>query len=164
MEKKAKEFLEQAGKVYEVNKKKWKKVLSDKGLSFNEDIFNDSIIKTYEAILKREVDDGDYMGYWYKTFLNNTKRDTKYSYHNKDDSVDVIEYLSKTLYEEPKLIDYEQIKDILYRVKTKNTPRSYYLFLMYCLVPNMTYDELRQITGISDVKGIIMRIKEDLDV
>lgn len=164
MEKAAREFLEQSGKVYEVNKKKWGKIIKDKGMVFNEDIYNDSILKTYEAIVKKEIDDGDYLGYWYKTFINNNKRDTKYSYHNRDDTVDVKEYLSNTLYEEPKSIDYERIKRILLKVKNECSPRTYYLFLMYCLVPDMSYDYLRVITGISDVKGIISRVKDGIDV
>lgn len=164
MEDKANEFLKESGRLYELNKKKWKQSLANKGLVFNEDIYNDSIIKTYDAILKKEVDDGDYMGYWYSTFLNNTKRDSKYSYHNKDDDTDVFVYLKDVVYEEPKTIDYERIRVILNKVKTNHSVRSYHLFLMYYLTPKMSYDELKSITGISDVKGIIMRVKDDIDV
>lgn len=160
MQKEADEFMTTAGLLYEGNRKKWRSILKNKGIEFNEDIYNDSILKTYDAILKKEVG-SDYMGYWYKTFLNNSKRDLKYSYHNRDDSVDVIEYLKEFPYEEYK-DKTDTILEVLKMVRDSSTPRGFHLFLMYYMIPEMTYDELKKITGISDVKGIIMRIKDDI--
>lgn len=160
MQKEADDFMTTAGLLYEGNRKKWRSILKNKGIEFNEDIYNDSILKTYDAILKKEVG-SDYMGYWYKTFLNNSKRDLKYSYHNRDDSVDVIEYLKEFPYEEYK-DKTDTIIEVLKMVRDSSTPRGFHLFLMYYMIPEMTYDELKKITGISDVKGIIMRIKDDI--
>lgn len=160
MQKEADEFMTTAGLLYEGNRKKWRSILKNNGIEFNEDIYNDSILKTYDAILKKEVG-SDYMGYWYKTFLNNSKRDLKYSYHNRDDSVDVIEYLKEFPYEEYK-DKTDTILEVLKMVRDSSTPRGFHLFLMYYMIPEMTYDELKKITGISDVKGIIMRIKDDI--
>lgn len=160
MQKEADEFMTTAGLLYEGNRKKWRSILKNKGIEFNEDIYNDSILKTYDAILKKEVG-SDYMGYWYKTFLNNSQRDLKYSYHNRDDSVDVIEYLKEFPYEEYK-DKTDTILEVLKMVRDSSTPRGFHLFLMYYMIPEMTYDELKKITGISDVKGIIMRIKDDI--
>ena len=160
MQKEADEFMTTAGLLYEGNRKKWRSILKNNGIEFNEDIYNDSILKTYDAILKKEVG-SDYMGYWYKTFLNNSKRDLKYSYHNRDDSVDVIEYLKEFPYEEYK-DKTDTIIEVLKMVRDSSTPRGFHLFLMYYMIPEMTYDELKKITGISDVKGIIMRIKDDI--
>lgn len=160
MQKEADEFMTTAGLLYEGNRKKWRSILKNKGIEFNEDIYNDSILKTYDAILKKEVG-SDYMGYWYKTFLNNSKRDLKYSYHNRDDGVDVIEYLKEFPYEEYK-DKTDTIIEVVKMVRDSSTPRGFHLFLMYYMIPEMTYDELKKITGISDVKGIIMRIKDDI--
>lgn len=160
MQKEADDFITTAGLLYEGNRKKWRSILKNKGIEFNEDIYNDSILKTYDAILKKEVG-SDYMGYWYKTFLNNSKRDLKYSCHNRDDSVDVIEYLKEFPYEEYK-DKTDTILEVLKMVRDSSTPRGFHLFLMYYMIPEMTYDELKKITGISDVKGIIMRIKDDI--
>lgn len=158
MERAADDFLQQVGKVYELNRKKWSSVLKKRGLSFSDDIYNDSIVKAYDSILKKEVD-GDYMGYWFRTFLNNSMRDTKYSYHNRDDGVDVIDFLKDRVY-----VEYEDRTDsvlqILDKVKRNFPLRSYHLFLIYHMIPDMTYDELKDLTGISDCKGIIMRIRE----
>lgn len=160
MQKEADDFMTTAGLLYEGNRKKWRSILKNKGIEFNEDIYNDSILKTYDAILKKEVG-SDYMGYWYKTFLNNSKRDLKYSYHNRDDGVDVIEYLKEFPYEEYK-DKTDTIIEVVKMVRDSSTPRGFHLFLMYYMIPEMTYDELKKITGISDVKGIIMRIKDDI--
>lgn len=160
MQKEADDFMTTAGLLYEGNRKKWRSILKNKGIEFNEDIYNDSILKTYDAILKKEVG-SDYIGYWYKTFLNNSKRDLKYSYHNRDDGVDVIEYLKEFPYEEYK-DKTDTIIEVLKMVRDSSTTRGFHLFLMYYMIPEMTYDELKKITGISDVKGIIMRIKDDI--
>lgn len=160
MQKEADDFMTTAGLLYEGNRKKWRSILKNKGIEFNEDIYNDSILKTYDAILKKEVG-SDYIGYWYKTFLNNSKRDLKYSYHNRDDGVDVIEYLKEFPYEEYK-DKTDTIIEVLKMVRDSSTPRGFHLFLMYYMIPEMTYDELKNTTGISDVKGIIMRIKDDI--
>ena len=133
MEKAAKEFLEQSGRLYETNKKKWKTLLKDKGLSFNEDIYNDSILKTYEAILKKEVD-ADYMGYWYTTFINNTKRQTQYSHTKKKEDIDPFEVLKEKEYEENNInLYYSTISVILSKVKDKFDRKSFEVFRMYLL-------------------------------
>lgn len=159
MEKAAKEFLEQSGRLYETNKKKWKTLLKDKGLSFNEDIYNDSIVKTYEAILKKEVD-ADYMGYWYTTFLNNTKRQTQYSHTKKKEDIDPIDILKEKEYEENQVnLYYSTISTILLKVKDKFDRKSFEIFRMY-LLSNMSYEQLNNLTGLHDSKERITKIKK----
>lgn len=161
MEKAAKEFLAEAGRLYETNRKKWSKILSDKGMSFNEDIYNDSIVKTYDAIIKKEVDTTDYIGYWYQTFLNNTKRDTKYAYHNRVDD-DVNQMLKDREYEENKVnLYYSAISSILYKVKQKFDRKTFEVFRMYLLC-NMSYEQLDSLTGL-DSKQRISRVKKWLN-
>lgn len=162
MEKAAKEFLAEAGRLYEKNKKKWSKVLTDKGLSFNEDIYNDSIIKTYDAIIKKEIDTTDYLGYWYQTFINNTRRDTKYAYHNRVDD-DVNEILKEREYEETQVnLYYSAISSILYKVKQNFDRKTFETFRMYLLC-NMSYEQLDNLTGMNDSKQRISRVKKWLN-
>ena len=159
MEKAAKEFLEQSGRLYETNKKKWKTLLKDKGLSFNEDIYNDSILKTYEAILKKEVD-ADYMGYWYTTFFNNTKRQTQYSHTKKKEDIDPFEVLKEKEYEENNInLYYSTISVILSKVKDKFDRKSFEVFRMYLLC-NMSYEQLNNLTGLHDSKERITKIRK----
>ena len=158
MEKAAKEFLEQSGRLYETNKRKWKTLLKDKGLEFSEDIYNDSIVKTYEAILKKEVD-GDYMGYWYTTFLNNSKRDVKYSYHKRED-VDVFDVLKEKEYEESNVnLYYSTISVILSKVKKQFDRKTFEVYRMYLLC-NMSYEQLNSLTGLHDCKERISKVRK----
>lgn len=163
MQREADKFMTTVGLLYEGNRVKWGSLLKKQGIKFSDDIYNDSILKTYDAILKKEVSDKDYIGYWYRTFLNNSKRDLKYSYHNRDEDTDVFEYLKEFPYEEYN-DKTDTIITVLKQVRDSSTPRGFHLFLMYYLLPDMTYEELKNITGISDVKGIIMRIKENINV
>lgn len=162
MEKAAKEFLEQSGRLYETNKVKWRKMLADKGLEFSEDIYNDSIIKTYDAILKKEVDTTDYLGYWYQTFLNNTKRDLKYSYHKKttDDVNDILK--EKTTDESEINLYYSAISTILLKVKHKFDLKTFEVFRMYLLC-NTSYEKLNELTGLKDCRERISRVRKWLN-
>ena len=159
MEKAAKEFLEQSGRLYETNKKKWKSHLKDKGLVFSEDIYNDSIVKTYEAILKKEVD-ADYIGYWYTTFLNNTKRQTQYSHTKKKEDIDPFEVLKEKEYEESNInLYYSTISVILSKVKDKFDRKTFEVYRMYLLC-NMSYEQLNSLTGLHDCKERISKVRK----
>ena len=151
MQREADEFMRKVGLVYEGNKRKWASLLHKQSLQFNEDIYNDSIIKTYDAILKKEVD-ADYMGYWYRTFLNNTKRDTKYAYHNRDEGVDVIDYLKDREYEEAS--DWETI---IGGIVCTLSDRELILIRMHYEL-RIPYEAIEEMTGVKDVRRYLKRL------
>ena len=161
MEKAANEFLKQSGELYENNKRKWRKIIQDKGLEFSEDIYNDSIIKTYDAILKREVDTTDYLGYWYKTFLNNTMRDEKYA-RNKSIEVEVNEIIKKKDEENEVNLYYSIISDILLMVRKQFSRKTFEVFRMYLLC-GMSYEQLDALTGLTDSKIRISKVRKWLN-
>lgn len=152
MQKAAEEFLNRAGKLYEENRVKWSSLLKKQGLKFDEDIYGDSIIKTYDAILKREVENTDYMGYWYRTFLNNSKRDTKYAYHNRDEEVDVFEYMSSMPYEEYN----DRTGDVDKIVCTLSDKELILMRMHYEL--KIPYEVIEEMTGVKDVRRIMKKI------
>lgn len=158
MQKEAEEFLNRAGMLYEVNRVKWSSLLKKQGLKFNDDIFNDSIIKTYDAILKREVEGTDYMGYWYRTFLNNSKRDLDYSYHNRDDDVDVFEYMSSIPYEE-----YNDRTDVIDKIVCTLSDKELILVRMHYEL-EIPYEVIEEMTGVKDVRRYIKRLLEKMNV
>lgn len=159
MEKQAKEFLTEAGRQYISNKNKWKKILTKKGLMFDEDIYCDSIVKTYNAILNKEIE-FDFLGYWYQTFINNSKRDLLYSYHNRDEDVDVIEFLDKEIDEQsPKIIHNDLTKIILLKVRKQFSRKDFELFRIYTLC-NMSFEELNKTLNITNSKERIKKIKK----
>lgn len=159
MEQRAREFLEQSATLYEVNKKKWKTMLKSMGLQFDEDIYNDSIIKVYESIMKGEDTEGDMVGYWYRSFVNNIKRNKQYSFNSRKEDIDVIEYLR----DKPDVIStaetyYPNIRDMLEKVKLNFDIKSYHLFKIYYMT-DITFEQLSEIVGY-DVKTKIMKIKK----
>ena len=152
-----KNFLDYAAREYESNKKKWSGRLSKVGLQFSEDIYNDSILKVYDALSKHEIEDINIEGFWYKSFVQNTKRDSKYSYHKKDDSIDVLSYLDEFPVEDKPIL----LSDIEDKLKTL-TPIELNLFLIYYLT-DMTYTDMEDLTGIKNIRykirSIIKKIK-----
>jgi hypothetical protein len=161
MEKAAHDFLRQAGELYEKNKKKWSKIIKDKGYDFSEDIYSDSIIKTYDAIIKKETDTTDYLGYWHKTFINNTKRDKLYA-KNKCITVDVYtsdDALQKENKESEINVYFSRIYDILLNVHKHFDRKTFEVFRLYMLC-GMSYQELDNLTGMKSSKAKISRVKK----
>lgn len=155
MEKRAKEFLELSGKLYVTNREKWKKMVDD----FDEDIYNDTILKCYESILKGADTGGDLQGYWFKSFKNNLNRYKDYSHKKNKDETDVYDVLKDKEYEENNInLYYSMISDILLKVKHKFDRKTFEVFRMYLLC-NMSYEQLNQVTGLCDCKERISRVR-----
>lgn len=163
MEQRAKDFLELTARYYEKNKVKWDSLLKSVGLMFDEDIYNDTIIKIYEKLLSEEdleTTEDEVMAYWYRSFVNNIKRNKQYSCNSKRTDEDVIDLLKNEEY----IIDssnlyYPTIRYLLNKVKDEFDIRSYHLFKMYYLIPEMTFDELSSVVG-CNVKTKINDIKK----
>lgn len=162
MEKKAREFLDLTSRYYEKNKVKWTGLLKSIGLTFNEDVFNDTIIKVYEKInADEDIDktEDEIIAYWYQSFVNNIKRDKKYSVNSKRDDSDVIDLLKNEEYiVESSNLYYPTIRYLLNKIMGEYDLKSYHLFKMYYMIPDMTYDELSNAVG-CDVKTKINKMK-----
>ena len=156
MEKRAKEFLELSGKLYTTNKNKWKTMVD----GFDEDVYNDTIIKVYESILKGADTQGDLVGYWFKSFKNNLNRNKDYSHKKNKDDVDVYDVLKDKEYEENNVnLYYSTISNILLKVKHKFDRKTFEVFRMYLLC-DMSYEQLNQTTGLCDCKERISRVRK----
>lgn len=155
MENRAREFLELSATLYDTNKKKWKSSLKKLDMEFDEDVYSDSIIKTYDAILKGEDTDGDVLGYWYRCFITNIKRNKQYSINSKKEDIDVIDYLKDKADETPV---QHSVTELLTKIKNNFNVKDYHLFKIYYLT-NITFEELSLITGY-DVKTKIMKMKK----
>lgn len=157
MKKRADEFLILSGELYEQNKRKWKSLVE----VFDEDIYNDSIVKTYEAILKGEDTEGDVIAYWFKVFKNNLKRNKGYIKNQDKDEIN--DKVKEKEYDEKQInLYYYTVRDILIKVRSRFDRKTFEVFRMYLLC-NMSYDELDRITGV-DSKERIMRVRQWLNV
>lgn len=162
MEKRAREFLDITGRYYEKNKVKWTSLIKHIGLSFDEDIYNETILNVYEKINgEKEFDekgDDEIIAYWYKSFINNLKRDKHYSRHNRTDD-DVMEILKDAEYVvENQHLYFTTMRLLLEKLKAEYDGLSYHIFKMYYLIPEMTYDELSATVGFN-VKSKISRMR-----
>lgn len=163
MEKRAREFLDLTAKYYEKNRFKWNSLLRSVGLEFDEDVYNDTIIKVYDKLMGEEDIDSpedEVIAYWYQSFVNNIKRNKKYSCNSKRDDSDVIDLLKNEEYiVESSNLYYPTVRYLLNKVKDNFDLKSYHLFKMYYLTPNITYDELNEIVG-CNVKSKINKIRK----
>lgn len=159
MKDEANDFLKKSGELYELNKRKWRKILKEKGLEFSEDIYNDSILKTYDAILKKETDILNCVGYWFQSFLNNTKRDEKYARNQIVEDEDVFDILKDKEYEEEKNNNYySTLSDILLIIYNKFDRKTFETFRLHLLC-NMSYEQIDALTGLKDSKYRITKVK-----
>lgn len=158
MEKRAREFLELSGRLYDANKNKWKKMVD----GFDEDVYNDTILKVYDSILKGEDIEGDLVGYWFKSFKTNIKRHKDYSYEKNKDTKDVLDYLKGKEDEINRVnVYYSEISDILLKVKKQFDRKTFEIFRMYLLC-NVSYERLDELTGL-DSKERISKVRRWLN-
>lgn len=155
----ANEYITYVGEHYEEMKNKCKSRLSKRNLIFSEDIFQDTLLKIYDNLEKykdNKLDISSIESFWWQSFLNNTKRDTKYSCNKRDDSIDVLEYLDNFPNED--IILLQDLREGILEI----SDRHIHLFLMYYLT-DMTYTEIENLTDVKDVrykiKTVIKKIK-----
>ena len=165
-------FMEFASKHYDVYKKKWEKYLFDKGIEFDEDVYNDTIIKVYEYInangIKDDTDNG-LASYWFKSFNMNIKREQQYSRNAmRDKNVDATEELDKEVNgdedRENKIrrdvfYDWSTIY-LLQLVEREFDNITFHCFRLYYILPKMTYEKLRALTKITDAKKRVITVKK----
>lgn len=150
MEKRANEFLRLSGEYYEVNKFKWRLMVD----GFDEDIYNDTIIKVYDSILRGADTEGDLLGYWFRAFKNNINKK-----NSRKKTSDVDKCLSTKCEEENEInLLFSTISSILYQVRNKFDRRTFEVFRMYLLC-NMSYQQIDDVAGV-DSKEKISRVRK----
>lgn len=162
MEKRAREFLDLSARMYEQNRIKWEHLLSSIGLKFDEDIYNDTIIKIYDKLMNEEditTTEDEVIAYWYQSFVNNIRREKKYSRNSKRDDSDVIDLLKDKEY----IVDathlyYPTIRMLLEKIKGEYDENEFHLFKLYYLTEH-TYEEINEIVGYN-AKGKINKMRK----
>lgn len=156
---KANEFLKFSGEHYNEMRSKWSARLKKQGLRFSEDTFQDTILKVYDVLQKHEIADNDIEGFWYKSFLINTKRDMEYSCNSKRDSdIDPIDYLKDFPAEDRGIM----LCDVEDKIKSLNEIDKHLLLIYY--LTDITYEELEELTGIKDIRYKLKKIIKKLRV
>ena len=168
-------FLNWINNNYEDQKRKLIAFCNDKKYDWDNDIFQDCIIKIYNRILKKKlVDDSDkgFEGYFFITFKINTMRNKQYAAvakrdHNIVNLSGAYElYLNSKLTQEEKLIsDLKKDYFTLYLmnvVERKFDSEHYYLFRLKTFDKSMTYSKLAEYTGMKGVRQKVVTVKNYL--
>ena len=168
----AKRFINTVNDNYETIKKELQSYCDSVGEKFDEDIFQDTIIKCYTLIEKNgEMKDSSYQGcknFMFQSFKRNLKREQQYARNQKRDAN--VTNLSKhnELYLNSKLTQEEKLKSDLYkdfatlylmkRVEEEFDDEHFYLFRLKTFT-NMTYAQLAEKTGIKGCRQKVVDVK-----
>ena len=165
-------FINTVNDNYETIKKELQSYCDSVGEKFDEDIFQDTIIKCYTLIDKNgEMKDSSYQGcknFMFQAFKRNLKRETQYARNQKRDAN--VTNLSKhnEVYLNSKLTQEEKLKSDLYKdfatlylmkkVEEQFDGEHFYLFRLKTFT-NMTYAQLAEKTGIKGCRQKVVDVK-----
>lgn len=165
-------FINTVNDNYETIKKELQSYCDSVGEKFDEDIFQDTILKCYTLIEKNgEMKDSSYQGcknFMFQAFKRNLKREQQYARNQKRDAN--VTNLSKhnELYLNSKLTQEEKLKSDLYKdfatlylmkkVEEQFDGEHFYLFRLKTFT-NMTYAQLAEKTGIKGCRQKVVDVK-----
>ena len=168
----AEKFINTVNDNYETIKKELQSYCDSVGEKFDEDIFQDTIIKCYTLIDKNgEMKDSSYQGcknFMFQAFKRNLKREQQYARNQKRDAN--VTNLSKhnEVYLNSKLTSEEKLKSDLYKdfatlyllkqVEEHFDGEHFYLFRLKTFT-NMTYAQLAEKTGIKGCRQKVVDVK-----
>ena len=172
-EEQKKKFLEWIAKNYNRQKKKLIAYTKNKQLEFDEDIFQDCILKIVDKIEKNGIlDDSDtgFDNYFFITFKTNLAREKQYARNkkkNENANLDIAheEFLNGELTEREKLKqdlfrDYSMIY-LLKKIEEEFPPSDCRLFRLK-LFNQLTYKELSDLTNEKNIRQRVVAIKKYL--
>ena len=168
----ATKFINTINDHYETVKKELQSYCDSVGERFDEDIFQDTILKCYLLVEKNgEMKDSSYQGcknFMFQAFKRNLKREQQYARNQKRDAN--VTNLSKhnEVYLNSKLTQEEKLKSDLYkdfatlylmkRVEEEFDDEHFYLFRLKTF-SNMTYAQLSEKTGIKGCRQKVVDVK-----
>lgn len=71
-------FLDIVGEEYDALKENFRRIIVSEGMRFDEDVFSDTLLKCQERFDNEDVGRDDAVGYFWKSFRNNTIRERYY--------------------------------------------------------------------------------------
>ena len=157
---------------YYTIKKELQSYCDSVGQAFDEDIFQDTILKCYKLIEKQgNMKDSTLQGcknFMFQSFKRNLKREQQYARNQKRDGNVVNLQLINERYQSSKLTAEEKLKSDLYKdfatlylmkkVEEHFDDEHFYLFRLKTFT-NMTYAKLSEKTGIKGVRQKVVDVK-----
>lgn len=170
----ANRFLGWINGNYDKQKRKMETFCLSSAITFNADVFGDTIVKMYDKILKNNIEDPTEKGfenYFFKAFKTNIIREKQYARNSRcDDNYDgevdevyedwynkendgEVEKLKRDLW-----LDYSTLY-IMAKVEENFDDEHLYLFKMKYLMPKMTYPKLQKTTKLKNVRQKVIDVK-----
>ena len=165
-------FINTVNDNYETIKKELQSYCDSVGQSFDEDIFQDTILKCYSLIEKQgNMKDPSLQGcknFMFQSFKRNIKREQQYARNQKRDGnvTNIAKY--NEIYLNSKLTSEEKLKSdlrkdfftlyLLQKVEENFDDEHFYLFRLKAF-SNITYAELAEKTGIKGVRQKVVSVK-----
>lgn len=146
------EFLTYVANNFKTIKNKFELQIKRVGLSFDEDIFSDTILKCNEKLKESNINDKEMLYYFWMAFKNNTLREIGYLRNNTTGQIpeDIID-------------DDDDEKIDLFDVVTKLIIDEFgeEIYQLFSLHANgMTYEELYKITKQENLKYTFRKVRE----
>lgn len=162
----ADEWMKKIGTVYESCKKRYYKMCRDMHLNIDEDIFSSTVINCYDSISRNGLEDLSQQGcenYLFKAFRTNMYQVSNYNKRKVDGDINSIG--EKFIDDNGDKIREQVLKDytviyILNLIENNFDEISFNLWRFKNLAEKMTYDKLRNITGVKDCKKRIIAIND----
>lgn len=165
-------FISYINSHYEELYGRFKAFCLDKKYEFDEDIFQDTILKCYKLIERKGLEDLSDKGienYFFMSFKQNLQREKQYARNQKRDGnvIDLSgaysEYLETLLTQREKL-KADLYKDyaclyLLSKAEEHFDYEHFYLFRLKTFDKNMTYQKLQDKTGLKGVRQKVVDVK-----
>lgn len=164
---------------YDCLKAKMKAYCANQKKTFDEDIFQDTIVKIYDKIEKHGIKDSTeqgFLNYFFLSFKNNTLRESQYSRNQKKSYVEDIsqkydEYFNETFVSSSIKVEKDLKTDfaaIYLAVRAEewaienNKLLNFQLWKIKNFVNKMTYKKLAEMTGIKSARTLCLEVKNYL--
>lgn len=165
-------FINYINDNYDVIKQEITNYSDSIGKSFDEDIFQDTILKSYLLIEKQgKMKDNSNQGiknYLFQAYKTNLKREQQYSRNSKRDGNVVNLNQANEHYQNSKLTEEEKLKAdlkkdfatlyLMHKAEERFDNESFYLFKLKTFT-NYTYKQLAEYTGLPSVRQKVVNVK-----
>lgn len=169
----AKRFINYINDHYQELYNRFQAFCNDKNYEFDEDIFQDTVLKCYQLIDKqgymKDTTDKGIENYFFMSFKQNLQREKQYARNQKRDGnvVDLsglYERYTNTLLTQREKLKSDLYKDFatLYLLSAAEEHFDYehfYLFRLKTFDKTMTYQKLQEKTGLKGVRQKVVDVK-----
>lgn len=165
-------FINYINDHYEELYNRFQAFCNDKNYQFDEDIFQDTVLKCYNLIKRKGLEDISDKGienYFFMSFKQNLQREKQYARNQKRDGnvVDlsgVYERYTNTLLTEREKLQADLYKDfatlyLLSKAEEHFDSEHFYLFRLKTFDKTMTYQKLQEKTGLKGVRQKVVDVK-----